>query len=159
MAVKLDNIDLKILRVLQERGKITNILLSSEVGLSPAPTLERVKKLEKSGYIASYHAKLDAAKVGLGFTALVHVSLTHQMQDAITQFREHIEQIDEIVTCYQLTGNFDYQLRVVVKDIPAFEKLISDKLSKIEEIGQMQTTVVLSTIKDTSVLPLEYPEL
>lgn len=157
MAVGLDNTDLKILRILQERGKITNIQLSQEIGLSPAPTLERVKKLENSGHIASYHAKLDPAKVGLGFTALIQVSLTHQLQNAIAQFKQHIAEIDEIVECYQLTGNFDYQLRVVVKDIPAFEELIAEKLSKIEEIGQMQTTVVLSKIKDSSVLPLEYP--
>lgn len=158
MATGLDNTDLKILRILQERGKITNIQLSQEIGLSPAPTLERVKKLENNGCIASYHAKLDSEKLGLGFSALIQVSLTRQMDNAISEFRKHIDEIDEIVECYQLTGNFDYQLRVVVQDIPAFEKLIAEKLSKIEEIGQMQTTVVLSKIKDSHILPLQYPE-
>ncbi len=157
MGATLDKTDLKILQILQSRGKITNIQLSQEIGLSPAPTLERVKKLEKEGrYIESYHAKVNEAALGLGFSALIHVSLTRQVNNAINNFIDHVESIDEIVECYQLTGNYDYQLKVMVKDIPAFENLIANKLSQIEEIGQMQTMVVLSKIKDSKVLPLQY---
>lgn len=152
----IDSIDLKILKILQERGKITNIQLSQEIGLSAAPTLERVKKLENSGIIKSYHAQVNAVKVGLGFSALIQVRLTRQIGNAIRNFTKAVNEIPEIVQCVQLTGNFDYQLTIVVKDIPAFERLIADKLSKIEEIGQMQTQVVLSVIKDTRVLPIEY---
>lgn len=152
----IDSIDLKILRILQEQGKITNIQLSQEVGLSPAPTLERVKKLEKSGMIKSYHAQVNPLKVGLGFTALIQVSLTRQISNAIKNFTKAINEIPEVVQCLQVTGNFDYQLMIVVKDIPSFERLIADKLSKIEEIGQMQTQVVLSTIKDSKILPIDY---
>lgn len=158
MASNLDSTDLKILHILQERGKITNIQLSQEIGLSPAPTLERVKKLEIQGLISGYCAQINAEQVGLGFSALIQVSLTRQLDNAISQFKKHINEIPEIVECYQLTGNFDYQLRVIVADIPAFEKLIAEKLSKIDEIGQMQTTVVLSKIKDSKVLPLDYPK-
>ena len=157
MSFNLDATDMKILRILQERGKITNIQLSQDIGLSPAPTLERVKKLEKEyKIIQSYHAQLDEEALGLGFTALIHVSLTRQIGNAIQNFIEHINKIDEIVECYQLTGNFDYQLKIKVRDIPAFESLIAHKLSKIEEIGQMQTMVVLSEIKNSKVLPLNY---
>lgn len=158
MSQNLDAIDLKILKILQERGKITNIHLSQEIGLSPAPTLERVKKLEKAEtpIIESYHAKVNEAALGLGFSALIHVSLTRQVDNAIQNFLTRVEEIDEIVECYQLTGNFDYQLRIMVRDIPAFERLIATKLSTIEEIGQMQTMVVLSKIKDSKVLPLNY---
>jgi Lrp/AsnC family leucine-responsive transcriptional regulator len=152
----IDVIDLKILRILQERGKISNIQLSQEIGLSPAPTLERVKKLETSGMIKSYHAVIDSSKLGLGFSALIQISLTRQINNAIKNFTKAISEIPEVIQCLQVTGNFDYQLLVIVKDIPAFEKLIADKLSKIEEIGQMQTMVVLSTIKDSKVLPVEY---
>jgi Lrp/AsnC family transcriptional regulator, leucine-responsive regulatory protein len=154
----IDGIDLKILKILQERGKISNIQLSQEIGLSPAPTLERVKKLENSGMIRSYHALVNSSKIGLGFSALIQVSLTRQISNAIRNFTKAVNEIPEIVQCVQLTGNFDYQLTVLVKDIPAFERLIADKLSKIEEIGQMQTQVVLSVIKDSKVLPIEYRE-
>jgi Lrp/AsnC family leucine-responsive transcriptional regulator len=158
MGQNLDAIDLKILKILQERGKITNIHLSQEIGLSPAPTLERVKKLEKAEtpIIESYHAKVNESALGLGFSALIHVCLTRQVDNAINNFLKRVEEIDEIVECYQLTGSFDYQLRIMVRDIPAFEQLIASKLSTIEEIGQMQTMVVLSKIKDSKVLPLNY---
>jgi Lrp/AsnC family transcriptional regulator, leucine-responsive regulatory protein len=156
MSLHLDSIDLKILHILQEKGKITNIQLSQEIGLSAAPTLERVKKLENAGVIKSYHAFIDRNSVGLGFSALIHVSLTRQKENAIRNFVTQINKIQEITECLQVTGNFDYQLRVVVKDIPSFEKLIADKLSKIEEIGQMQTSVVLSEIKTSNTLPLRY---
>lgn len=157
MGHSLDATDKKILRILQERGKITNIQLSQEIGLSPAPTLERVKKLEKDNHIIqSYHAEVNAAALGLGFSALIHVSLTRQVTNAIENFIKQVHEIDEIVECYQLTGNFDYQLKIMVRDIPAFENLIANKLSQIEEIGQMQTMVVLSQIKDSKILPLDY---
>ncbi len=150
------SLDLKILRILQEKGKISNIQLSQEIGLSPAPTLERVKKLETSGMIKSYHAVINANKLGLGFSALIQISLTRQINNAIKNFTKAITEIPEVTQCLQVTGNFDYQLLVIVKDIPAFERLIADKLSKIEEIGQMQTMVVLSTIKDSKILPVDY---
>ena len=154
--MKLDVIDLKILKVLQENSKITNIELSKKIGLSAAPTLGRVQKLEKQGFISSYHAKVDTSKVGLGFMALVQVSMLRQSSGSVKNFLDEILAIDEIVECLQLTGNFDYQLRIVVKDIPAFDRIIAQKLGSIEEIGQKQTTVVLSTQKDSPVMPLDY---
>ncbi len=159
MAVpKLDTIDLHILRVLQEKGKITNIQLSQEVGLSPAPTLERVRKLEKSGVIASYHAVLSPEKLGLGFTALIQVALDRQKSNSIKNFIDQVNSIPEIVECLQVTGNFDYQLKIVVADIPSFERLIAKKLSNIEEVGQMQTMVVLNLIKESHLLPIDYSD-
>jgi DNA-binding Lrp family transcriptional regulator len=154
--MKIDALDLKILKELQENSKITNIELSKKIGLSAAPTLGRVQKLEKSGLIESYHAKVNMAHLDLGFTALIQVSLTRQISNAIQNFINEINQIDSVVECYQLTGNFDYQLKVIVKDIPAFDSLITNKLSKIEEIRQMQTMVVLSTVKSSPVLPVNY---
>lgn len=156
MAVKIDQTDLSILKVLQKNGKITNLQLSQEVGLSPAPTLERVRKLEKNGIIDSFHASVNTTKMGLGIQAIIHVSLTRQMKNALENFKKAIMEIDEIMECIQVTGTFDYQLRIIVKDIPAFDKLISKKLSKIDVIGQMQTYVILSTIKKSNVLPLNY---
>mgnify|MGYP001298282483 FL=1 len=154
--MKLDIIDLKILRALQENSKITNIELSKVVGLSAAPTLGRVQKLEKLGIISSYHAKVNEGKLGLGFTALVQLSLIRQKSTASVVFMEQINKIDEIMECLQLTGNFDFQLRIVTKDIPSFEKILEEKLGQIEEIGQMQTSVVLATKKSSPIAPMDY---
>ena len=154
--MKLDIIDLKILNALQENSKITNIELSKVVGLSAAPTLGRVQKLEKLGIISSYHARVNQSKLGLGFTALVQLSLIRQKSTAQLNFIEQINKIDEVMECIQLTGNFDYQLRIVTKDIPSFETILEKRLGQIEEIGQMQTSVVLAIKKDSSVAPLDY---
>jgi DNA-binding Lrp family transcriptional regulator len=152
----LDKIDLKILKLLQENAKITNLQISMEVGLSPAPTLERVKKLESAKLIKGYYTQLDNEALGIGISAIIHITLTRQIENAISSFKNEINKIPEIMECYQVTGNADYVLIVMVKDIRAFETLISLKLSKMEEIGQMQTMVVLSKPKDSKILPIEY---
>lgn len=156
MNFNLDKTDLKILRILQENAKITNLQLSGEIGLSPAPTLERVKKLENAKLIKGYYTQLDNEALGIGITAIIQITLTRQIENAISNFKKEISSIPEIMECYQVTGNADYVLVVMVKDIRDFEGLISQKLSKMEEIGQMQTMVVLSKLKDSKLLPLNY---
>jgi len=151
-----DKTDLKILRILQENAKITNLQLSAEIGLSPAPTLERVKKLENAKLIRGYYAQLDQEALGIGISAIIQITLTRQVENAISNFKKEINKIPEIMECYQVTGNADYVLIVMMKDIRDFEALISQKLSKMEEIGQMQTMVVLSKPKDSKMLPVEY---
>jgi len=155
LGIKLDVIDLKILRILQEKGRITNLQLSQEIGLSPAPTLERVKKLESSGVIEGYHAQVNDTLLGMGIKAFISISLERQKVDSIVTFKSKIQAIPEVLECYQITGNADYFLKVVVKDIPSFESLISNKLSQIEEIGQMQTMMILSKVKDSKVVHIE----
>lgn len=156
MNLHLDKTDLKILKILQENAKITNLQLSGEIGLSPAPTLERVKKLENAKLIKGYHAQLDNEAMGIGITAIIQITLTRQVENAISNFKKEISKIPEIMECYQVTGNADYVLIVMLKDIRDFEALISQKLSKMEEIGQMQTMVVLSKPKDSKTLPINY---
>jgi Lrp/AsnC family leucine-responsive transcriptional regulator len=156
MQLNLDKIDLKILKTLQENAKITNLQLSEEIGLSPAPTLERVKKLEKQKLIKGYYTQLDNEALGIGITAIIQITLTRQVENAIVTFKKEVNKIPEIMECYQVTGNADYVLIVMLKDIRAFEELISQRLSKMEEIGQMQTMVVLSKPKDSKTLPLSY---
>jgi|SRR6218665_184501 len=156
MSYNLDKTDLKILRILQENAKITNLQLSAEVGLSPAPTLERVKKLESAKLIRGYYTQLDNEALGIGISAIIQITLTRQVENAISNFKKEINKIPEIMECYQVTGNADYVLIVMLKDIRDFEALISQKLSKMEEIGQMQTMVVLSKPKDSKVIPIEY---
>ena len=153
----LDSTDYKILKVVQEQGKISNLNLSKEIGLSPAPTLERVKKLETSGVIQSYHAKLNEQDLGLHLQALIQVTLVRQVQDAASKLLAKAEKVPEVLEIYQVTGNFDYQLTVYAKNIADFERLIREELAEIEEIGHMQTMVVLRKIKDSKTLPLDYP--
>ena len=154
--MKLDLIDLKILKSLQNNSKITNIELSKVIGLSAAPTLGRVQKLEKAGVLKSYHAVINNTKLGLGFTALIHLSLVKQKTGAVASFLEQIQTIHEVQECLQLTGKFDYQLRVITNDIPSFEKILEEKLGLIEEIGQLQTSVVIAIKKNSRIAPLNY---
>ncbi|MCB9309301.1 MAG: Lrp/AsnC family transcriptional regulator [Lewinellaceae bacterium] len=153
---KMDKIDLKILRLLQENSKITNLELSKRIGLSPAPTLERVKKLEQSNIIQSYHAKVDSSAIGLNVKTYVLVSLAWNKKDALENFIKKIKKVPEITECYVITGEADILLKIVCKDIPTYEKLLFKSLSQIEEIERLKTLMTLSKVKKEKVLPFDY---
>src|SRR5436853_1276092 len=118
MKVKIDAIDRKILEILQTNSNITNAQLAQEVGLSPAPTLERVKKLETAGVIRSYHAVIDTVSVGMGVSTFVMVTLKGHNRDNIEKFMKAISAIDEVVECHHLTGHADFIMKIVAPDIP-----------------------------------------
>lgn len=151
---KIDDIDKKILEILQSRAKITNAKLSEEIGLSPAPTLERVKKLEQMGIIASYHAKLNTDKIGLGVTTFVLATLSGHNRANIEGFIQEINKIPEVVECHHITGAGDFILKVIAKDIASYQKLMLEKVSDIKQVDNMQSMVVLSTFKDSKVIPV-----
>lgn len=153
---KFDKIDLKILKILQENSKITNLDLSKKIGLSPAPTLERVKKLEQTEIIKSYHAKVDAAKLGLNVRTFVLVSLAWQKENALENFIKKIKEVEEIVECYIITGDADFLLKIVCKDLQAYEQLLFKTLSQIEEIERLKTLMTLSDVKMSNTLPFDY---
>jgi DNA-binding Lrp family transcriptional regulator len=153
---KLDKIDLKILKILQSNCKITNLDLSKKIGLSPAPTLERVKKLENTDIVSSYHAKVNPQSIGLNVKTFVLVSLAWHKENALDQFIEKIRAIDEIVECYIITGEADILIKIVCKDIPTYENILFKTLSQIDEIERMKTLMTLSTVKDSKVLPYKY---
>ncbi|MFN8437913.1 MAG: Lrp/AsnC family transcriptional regulator [Cytophagales bacterium] len=152
--MKLDLTDRKILKILQENGNITNAQLAKEIGLSPAPTLERVKKLELSGIISSYHAELNKEKAGIGVNIYVLITLSSHKMNQINAFIAKIEDIEEVIECHHITGEGDFLLKIVTKDIPSYQKLILDTLSQIEEIGSMRSMVNLNTYKNTKVMPI-----
>jgi len=156
MSDKLDKIDLSILKILQENSKITNLDLSKKIGLSPAPTLERVKKLETSGVVESYHAVVNPQAIGLNVKTFVLVSLAWQKENALNEFLEKIRSIEEITECYIITGEADFLIKVVCKDIPNYEQLLFKTLSQIEEIERLKTLMTLSTVKNAKVLPFKY---
>ncbi|MBS1542993.1 MAG: Lrp/AsnC family transcriptional regulator [Bacteroidetes bacterium] len=157
MKIKLDITDRKILELLQTNSNITNAQLAQEIGLSPAPTLERVKKLETAGVIRSYHAVVDAASVGLGVSTFVMVTLKGHNKENIAKFMQAISQIKEIVECHHVTGQADFILKIVAADIPSYQQLMLDKVTNIEVVDNMQSMVILSTLKDTKMIPI--PEL
>ncbi len=156
MENKYDKIDLQILKLLQENSKITNLELSKQIGLSPAPTLERVKKLEQNGTIESYHAKVDASAIGLNVRTFVLVTLAWQKENALERFVEKIKSIKEVTECYIITGDADFLLKVVCKDLASYEQLLFKKLSQIEEIERLKTLMTMSKVKKEKVLPFEY---
>lgn len=151
---KLDKIDRKILEILQSNAKITNAQLSKDIGLSPAPTLERVKKLENMGVIKSYHAKLNVDKIGLGVSTFVQVSLIGHNKENIEEFVKQINKIDEIIECHHITGSGDFILKIITKDIATYQKLMLEKVSEIKVVDNMQSMVILSTFKDSKVMPI-----
>lgn len=154
MKVKLDAIDRKILGILQTNSNITNALLAQEIGLSPAPTLERVKKLENQNVIKSYHAVVDSALVGLGVSTFVMVSLKGHNKDNIDKFMKAISKIDEVIECHHVLGQADFILKIICMDIPAYQNLMLEKVSNIEVVDTLQSMVILSTFKDSKVVPI-----
>ena len=154
MKYKLDAIDRKILEILQNNSNITNAQLAQEIGLSPAPTLERVKKLENGGVLKSYHAVVDYASVGLGVSTFVMVSLKGHNKENIEKFMKAIRKIDEVIECHHVTGQADFILKIVSTDIPAYQNLMLEKVSNIEVVDSMQSMVILSTFKDSKVVPI-----
>ncbi|BDD02710.1 Lrp/AsnC family transcriptional regulator [Aureibacter tunicatorum] len=151
---KIDKTDRKILNILQKSAKITNAQLSKEIGLSPAPTLERVKKLEQTGIIKSYHAQLDPAKIGLGVSTFVLVTLAGHNKENIDKFLDNINQIEEVIECHHITGSGDFILKVIAKDIASYQQVMLEKVSDISVVDNLSSMVVLSTLKDSKALPI-----
>jgi Lrp/AsnC family transcriptional regulator, leucine-responsive regulatory protein len=154
MADKLDKTDIKILNLLQENSKITNLELSKKIGLSPAPTLERVKKLEQMEIIESYHAKINPNKVNLSISTFVLVNLAWAKPRAMESFVDKIKDIEEVTDCYVITGDADFLMKIVCKDIQSYEMLLFKKLSQIEEVERLKTLMNLSVVKLSNKLPI-----
>lgn len=155
MIDRLDEVDLHILRLLQRDGRITNADLARKVGLSPPSVLQRVRKLEELGFVRGYAAVLDAERLGFGLTVLVQISLSLHQDLPIERFRRAIEDIPEVLECYNVSGEFDFLLKVVVTDMRAYEALVRERLSKIKGVRQLQSCFVMSTTKRVLALPLK----
>ena len=150
----LDSIDWKILNLLQNDARITNIELSRAIGLSASPCLARVKALEKSGHISRYVSLVDSLKVGLKLSVFINVTLERQVESALERFEESIKLRPEVMECYLMTGESDYLIRVVVADIKILEDFILNFLSKISGIGNIKSSFALKQVKYKTALPL-----
>ncbi len=150
----LDETDVQLLHLLQNDGRMTNAELAKRVGLSPPSVLQRVRALEKAGLIKDYVALLDPDRLGLRLTAMVMISLSLHQEQPIERFRRSIHGIPEIMECYHVSGDFDFLLKVSVRDMRAYEVFLREKLSKIKGIGKITTNFVLATTKQVTQIPL-----
>lgn len=150
----LDAIDLKILAALQGDARISNVDLARKVHLSPSPCLARVRALEEGGLVARYVTLLDPKKLGLTVSVLVQVTLERQVEKALDGFERAVLERPEVMECYLMTGDADYLLRVVVPDVPAFERFILDFLSKVPGVGNIKSSFALKQVKYQTALPI-----
>jgi Lrp/AsnC family leucine-responsive transcriptional regulator len=154
MRSSLDETDLKILRILQNDGRTTNADLAKAIRLSPPSALQRMRRLEKSGYIKGYTALLDPEKLGYSVTVWALISLSLHAGMPVDVFRQGIQEIPEVVECHNISGEHDFLLKILVEDIRHYERLMHDKLSRIEGVRQLQSCFVLGTSKHTTQVPI-----
>ncbi len=145
---KLDEIDFKIIEILQKQGRITNAKLAAAVGLSAPPMLERVKKLERNGVIKSYRAIVDAKRMGRSFFVFAAVNLDIKALNEAASFEDSVKNMDEVLECHHIAGEIDFLLKINVPDQEHYKQFVIERLAKIEGINRIQSWVVLSTSKD-----------
>ncbi|MBD3588655.1 Lrp/AsnC family transcriptional regulator [Bacteroides sp. GM023] len=152
---QLDETDIRILQSLQQDAKVNTKELSEQLHISKTPIYERIKRLENDGYIKGYVALVDNKKVSLPLIAFCNVSLAVHDDEHIQRFKEEIKNIDEIMECYSTGGIYDFLLKIVVRDLDAYNRFAFEKLTKVHGIVKMQSSFVLSEIKHTTVLNIE----
>ena len=153
-APELDRTDRRILAILQEQGRLPVADLAPKVALSAAPCLRRMRRLEEAGVIARYAAILDPRKLGLGLTAHLEVQLDKQAEHARSTFRKAVQRWPEVLACFALSGQWDYSMKVVATDLDAYAKFLMEKVIALPVVVNVQSSFVLETVKDTTVLPV-----
>ncbi len=151
----MDNYDLQIVNWLQKQGRISHSELSAKVGLSLPAIAERIRKLEAAGTIRGYAALVDAKLLGKGITAFIHVLFDDP--GCYAQFNRAMLELPEVEECHHVVGEFDYLVKVKTRDTLSLEKLLSEKLRVIPGVGRTRTTVVLSTLKESTVVETDEP--
>ena len=144
---KLDDIDLQILRTLQRNAKLTTKELAEAVNLSPTPVFERQKRLERKGYIRKYVAVLDAEKLGQGLQVFCKVKLKQINHEIADSFSRRIMRIPEVIECYNISGQYDYLLKVRASDMKQYQEFVINKLGEIETLSSLESTFVMSEVK------------
>ncbi|WP_203296400.1 Lrp/AsnC family transcriptional regulator [Luteirhabdus pelagi] len=152
--MKLDAIDTQLLQLLQQDSKQTNKQLSLQLNLSVTAVYERIKKLEREGIITNYVALLNKEKVNKGFTVFCHIKLVQHSQEYLTKFENEIAQLPEVLECFHVSGDYDYLLKVLVKDIKQFRSFMVNKLTTLKHIGSTQSSFSINEVKNTTTLPL-----
>ena len=151
---QLDDIDKKIIAALQADARLTTQELADRVGLSPSPCARRVRLLEAAGIIAGYVALVDQSKVGLPISVFASIKLERQREEDLDRFGRAVARWPEVADCYLMTGQRDYLMRVVVRDLEAYERFIKDKLTRLDGVASIESSFALGQVKRTHVLPL-----
>ena len=151
----LDVTDRKILNLLQADSSITNKDLAAAVGVAPATSLERVRRLKERGVLRREVALVNGARVGLGTIAFVSVVLASHASEAVAAFRDEVQKLEPVLECYHTAGESDYLLKVVAADIEGYETVLLDQLTAIPNVSRIRTSFVLSTVKHETRLPLD----
>ena len=152
--MKLDRFDAKILDALQRDGRLSVVDLAESIGLSPTPCARRIKALESEGVIEGYAAVLNPSRVGLAVLAIVQVKLTEHTDETVARFEREIQLMDEVTKCFAMTGSYDFILEVYGEDLEALSNVVLKKLIRVPNVRDMQSSVVLATIKRTARIPL-----
>ncbi|CAH1654191.1 Bkd operon transcriptional regulator [Hyphomicrobiales bacterium] len=150
----LDDIDRKIIAAVQSDGRITTHELAERVGLSPSPCARRLRLLEEAGVIKGYTAIIDQTKVGLPVSAFASIKLERQREESLDRFAKAVALWPEVADCYLMTGQRDYLLRIVVKDLKAYEQFLKDKLTRLDGVASIETSFALGQVKRSEALPL-----
>lgn len=153
--MEFDRYDLQILRLLQENGRLSNQELADRIGLSPSPCLRRVRVLEDAGAIAGYRTLVDAKALGLSLLALIHISMDQHTPERFEGFEGAIRDIPEVLECLLITGQAaDYQLKVVVRDMDAYQQLLLSRITRIPGVTGVHSSFVLRRVVDKTALPI-----
>ncbi|MSQ51484.1 MAG: Lrp/AsnC family transcriptional regulator [Betaproteobacteria bacterium] len=151
----IDRYDRQILGVLQMEGRISNQDLAERIGLSPSPCLRRVKALEQAGLITGYRAHVDAKALGLSLHALIHISMDQHTPERFKNFDAQISEIPEVMECLLITGQAaDYQLKLVVRDMDAFQELLLNRITRIKGVTGVHSSFILRRVVDKTALPV-----
>ena len=153
--MQLDSYDIQILRILQDDGRISNQDLADQISLSPSPCLRRLRSLEESGVIVGYRAILDAKKLGLSLMALVLISMDQHTPERLGNFEAKIAEAPDVLECLLITGqDADYQLKVVVKDMDAYQELLLNYITRIKGVTGVHSSFVLRRVVNKTTMPL-----
>ena len=153
---ELDPYDVRILKALQRDGRLSVVELAEAIGLSPTPCGRRIKALESGGAIEGYSAVLNPRRIGLEILAVVQVKLTEHTDETVTRFEQEIALLDEVTNCYALTGAYDFMLQVYGTDLDSLSCVVLKKLLRIPNVRDVQSSVVLATVKHSTRLPLSH---
>lgn len=149
-SVELDEFDIRILREVTRDGRISVQTLSERIGLSPSPVARRLKRLEEAGIITGYAAQINEAALGFEVSVFVSVKLDRQIDDALSAFESEIATFPEVVDCWLMTGNRDYLLRVVTRNMADFEKFLVGRLTKVKSVAEIESSIPLRRVKSTA---------
>jgi len=152
----ISKIDRNILRILQKDGRISYTDLAREVGLSVTPCIERVKRLEKNGYIEGYTATLNPQLLKAGLVVFVQIRLNHTSQENFEEFRDSVMSLENVQSCFLVSGNYDYLLKARVADMSAYRELLGNSILKLPAVQESTSYVVMEELKETMQVPIAY---